>query len=212
MSVKKVGGVLFAVALIFCLPVVAEKKVAIVYHSGYGHTQVLAQQVCKGTNSVEGVTATLYKVEDVTNKLESLNEYDAFIFGAPTYMGSLSAPFKAFMEVTSSIWFKQGWKDKLAAGFTNSGSMSGDKFNSLVQLVTFAAQHGMLWVSLGLMNESSAGDVPSGNLTSVNRIGSWIGAMSQSDHLPPDQTPSSGDLKTAELLGIRVAEAALRWQ
>jgi len=40
MSVKKVGGVLFAVALIFCSPVVAEKKVAVVYHSGYGHTQL----------------------------------------------------------------------------------------------------------------------------------------------------------------------------
>jgi len=209
MNVKKVGGALLVVALIYGSSAMAEKKVAVVYHSGYGHTAVQAKQVHKGANSVEGVTASLYKAEDITDKPEILNDADAIILGAPTYMGSLSAPFKAFMDATTSIWFKQQWKDKLVAGFTNSGSMSGDKFNSLVQLFTFAAQHGMLWVTLGLMNESSAGDVPSGNPTSVNRIGSFIGAMAQSDHTSP--APSSGDLKTAELLGIRVAEATLRW-
>jgi len=154
----------------------------------------------------------IYKAQDITDNPEILNEMDAIIFGAPTYMGSLSAPFKAFMDATSPLWLKQQWKDKLAAGFTNSGNMSGDKFNSLVQLVAFAAQHSMLWVTLGLMNESSAKDVPNGNPTSVNRIGSWIGAVSQSDNLPPEKTPPSGDLKTAKLLGIRVAEATLRWK
>jgi NAD(P)H dehydrogenase (quinone) len=48
---------------------------------------------------------------------------------------------------------------KLAAGFTNSGSQNGDKQNTLMQFVTFAAQHGMLWVNLGQMpgNNSSGG-------------------------------------------------------
>ncbi|MCK5632143.1 flavodoxin family protein [bacterium] len=188
------------------------KKVAIVYHSGFGHTQVQAEHVYKGADSVEGVSATLYKATDITDKPEILNEFDAIIFGAPTYMGSVSAPFKAFMDGTSSLWFKQVWKDKLAAGFTNSGSLSGDKFNSLMQLVTFAAQHSMLWVSLGLLNESGAKDVPSGDQNSVNRMGAFLGAMAQSDNLPPEKTPSVGDLKTANLLGIRVAQAVLRWK
>ena len=188
------------------------KKVAVVYHSGYGHTEVQAQHVHKGADSVDGVTSVLYKAEDLTENPQQLNDVDAIIFGAPTYMGSLSAPFKAFMDATSPLWILQEWRNKLAAGFTNSGNMSGDKFNSLVQLVTFAAQHSMLWVSLGLMNESSANDVPSGDPESINRIGSFIGAMAQSDNLPPEKTPPSGDLKTAELLGMRVAEATLRWK
>lgn len=185
-------------------------KIATVYHSGYGHTKVQAEHVHKGVSSVEGVTAHLYKAEDITVTPEILNEMDGIIFGAPTYMGSLSAPFKAFMDATSKIWLKQEWKDKIAAGFTNSGNMSGDKFNSLVQLVTFAAQHSMIWISLGLLNASAGDDVPSGNPESINRIGSFIGAMAQSDNVPPDQSPPSGDLKTAELLGIRVARLCLR--
>jgi len=187
------------------------KKVAVVYHSGFGHTQMQAKHVYKGADSVEGVEAALFKAEDVTGDPESLNDFDAIIFGAPTYMGSVSAPFKTFMDATSGLWFKQAWKDKLAAGFSNSGSPSGDKFNSLVQLVTFAAQHSMIWVSLGLMNESMKDNVPTGDPKAVNRLGSFLGATAQSDNVPPEQAPPAGDLKTAELLGIRVALATLRW-
>jgi NAD(P)H dehydrogenase (quinone) len=186
-------------------------KVAVVYHSGYGHTEVVARHVVQGAASVGGVEVKIFTVDEVTKTPERLNEYDAIIFGAPTYMGSLSAPFKSFMDATSQLWVKQMWKDKLAAGFTNSGNMSGDKFDSLVQLITFAAQHSMNWVSLGLMNESFAPGKQNGDPLCVNRLGSFLGAMTQSDNLPPAQTPPVGDLKTAELLGIRVAQATLRW-
>jgi multimeric flavodoxin WrbA len=81
-------------------------------------------------------------------------------------MGSASAAFKVFMEASSRRWMEQRWADKLAAGFTNSGSWNGDKQNTLVQFVTFAAQHGMLWVPLGQMpgNNSTAGQ-PGGHAT-----------------------------------------------
>ena len=93
-------------------------------------------------------------------------------------MGSVSAAFKKFMDDSSKAWFGSAWKDKLAAGFTNSGSQSGDKLNSLIQLMVFANQHGMLWVSLGLMpgNNNSKGSVDD-----LNRLGSFSGAMSQSN-------------------------------
>lgn len=37
-------------------------------------------------------------------------------------------------------------ENKITASFTNSHSLSGDKLNYLMQLVVFAAQHGMIWV------------------------------------------------------------------
>ncbi len=40
-------------------------------------------------------------------------------------MGSVSGPFKTFMDASSRVWLEQKWKDKLAAGFTISGSFSG---------------------------------------------------------------------------------------
>lgn len=182
------------------------KKVAIVYHSGYGHTEKLAQQAEMGAKSVKNTSAHLFKVEDLMKDMTPLNDMDALIFGSPTYMGTVSAPMKAFMDASSGTWYQQKWKNKIAAGFTNSGGMSGDKFNSLVQLVTFAAQHSMIWVSLGLMGASGKDGVPSGDPKSLNRLVSFLGAMAQSDNKTPDITPPEGDLKTAHHLGKRVAE------
>jgi NAD(P)H dehydrogenase (quinone) len=181
-------------------------KVAIVYHSGFGHTKVLAQSVAKGVDSVEGVQAILVPVEEIEAQSQAIADADAIIFGAPTYMGSVSAPFKAFMDWSSKVWYARGWKDKLAAGFTNSASQSGDKLNSLMQLAIFAMQHGMVWVGLDLLpgNNNSKGSV-----NDLNRLGSFIGAMAQSNSdAPPDQAPIESDRKTAEHLGRRVATFA----
>ena len=183
-------------------------KVAIVYHSGFGHTARQAEHVRKGAAAVAGVEAQLVAVADVDKHWDDLAAADAIIFGAPTYMGSLSAPFKEFMDKSSKVWFKQGWKDKLAAGFTNSASWSGDKLNSLVQLMVFSGQHAMVWVSLGLMpgNASSKGSV-----ADLNRVGSYSGAMAQSNSDQGADAMLESDLQTAEHLGQRVAEAAKRW-
>jgi multimeric flavodoxin WrbA len=61
--------------------------------------------------------------------LGDLTFAEAIIFGAPTDTGGPSAQFKAFEDASSHAVMTQGhgWKDKIAAGFTNSGSRSGDK-------------------------------------------------------------------------------------
>ncbi|MBP7670317.1 MAG: flavodoxin family protein [Ferrovibrio sp.] len=180
--------------------------IAIVYHSGYGHTQRQAEAVAEGVNAVPGAKALLVPVAEAEANEAALNAADAIIFGTPTYMGAVSAPFKTFMDWSSKAWFGQAWKDKLAAGFTNSASQSGDKFNTLVQLATYAAQHGMLWVSLGLLpgNNSSKGSPDD-----LNRLGGSLGALAQSNaDEGPDKGPSKSDLATARHLGQRVAEQA----
>ena len=184
------------------------KKVAVVYHSGFGHTERQAKAVLEGAAAVAGVTAQLVSVADAEKHWDDLAAADAIIFGAPTYMGSVSAGFKKFMDDSAKVWFASAWKDKLAAGFTNSASQSGDKLNSLVQLMVFANQHGMLWVSLGLMpgNNSSKGSV-----NDLNRLGSFSGAMAQSNNDQGADAMLESDLKTAAHLGKRVAEAALRY-
>ncbi len=189
-------------------------KIALVYHSGYGHTAVIAEAVKRGAEGA-GATVNFIKVEQDGKIPDAswadLEAAEAIIFGAPTYMGSLSGPFKMFMDATSKAWFTGAWKNKLAGGFTNSLSMSGDKLNSLIQLVVLSAQHGMIWVSQAEGNESNANEVPSGNVESINRIGSYLGVMAQSDNVAPTESPQSGDIKTAELYGARIAEAAKRW-
>jgi multimeric flavodoxin WrbA len=188
-------------------------KVAVVYHSGYGHTHEQAKAVAAGASSVKGVAAELFRIEsagqDFGPVLDKLEKADAIVFGSPTYMGSASAVFKAFAEASSKPWMGQKWRNKIAAGFTNSGSQGGDKDSTLLQLVVLAAQHGMMWVSLGLVpgNNSTKGSVED-----FNRLGASIGATAQSPvDAGPELGPSASDKKTAEHLGRRVAEAAVQW-
>ena len=182
--------------------------VAIVYHSGYGHTAEVAKAVARGAADIAGIEAKLGPVADIDRHWQDLDAADAIIFGAPTYMGSVSAPFKAFMDASSKVWFTQGWKDKIAAGFTHSGSQGGDKFNTVTQLFTFAMQHGMIWSGLGLLpgNNSSKGSV-----NDLNRLGSSTGSLTQSGVDQGAEAIPESDLKTAEHLGRRVALVTLQF-
>ena len=135
--------------------------------------------------------------------MDDLELADAIIFGAPTYMGSVSGPFKTFMDSTSKSYSTGAWKDKIAAGFTNSASRSGDKLATLIQFAILAAQHGMHWVSLGLPTGNNS---THGSEQDLNRLGFWLGAAAQSDaDQGPDLAPPESDLLTAEHLGERVA-------
>jgi multimeric flavodoxin WrbA len=151
----------------------------------------------------------MFSVEEVDANMDFINDSEAIIFGSPTYMGTLSAKYKEFMENTSKLWFKQTWKDKLAAGFVNSGWPSGDKLNTLSQLSIFAAQHGMIWVSLGLIPGDLLGNPET---KEINRLGSFLGAMSCSAFdQSAEVAPPECDMETAQLLGKRVAELSNRW-
>lgn len=185
-------------------------KISVVYHSGFGHTEVQAKAVYEGALSSNKVEAKLVTVEEAIADIRQFDDSDAIIFGSPTYMGSVSAKFKEFMDASSPIWLKQGWKDKIAAGFTNSYSLSGDKLNTLMQIGIYAMQHSMIWVGLGHDNTCKNGN--QGDPKEINRMGSYFGAMAQSDNQPSDVTPPEGDLKTAQILGKRVADLTKKFK
>ncbi|MEL6497062.1 MAG: flavodoxin family protein [Planctomycetota bacterium] len=188
--------------------------VVVVYHSGFGHTKAVAEHIHKGAASVEGVDASIISADELPDAGEDkslggrwseLHSADAIVFGGPTYMGSVSAGLKRVFEVASAVWFEQGWKDKLAAGFTNGGSYSGDKVNALQDIWHNCMQHSMIWVGAGDMMTGSDPE-------SINRMGSFAGMMAQSGNASPEETPPIGDRKTAENFGARVAQAAVRWR
>jgi len=185
--------------------VVASIRIAIVYHSGYGHTARQAEAVKAGVEQVDSAEAMLLTVEEAQGRWDDLAQAEAIIFGAPTYVASASAAFKAFQEATSHAVMSKdfAWKNKIAAGFTNSGSHAGDKLATLIQMALFAAQHGMHWVNLAIPpgNCSSAG-----SNADLNRLGFFLGAGAQSNtDQGPDVVPPEADLETARHLGQRVA-------
>ena len=185
--------------------------VSVAYHSGYGHTAALARAACEGAATCPFARVHLIDVSVMEDRdWALLDRSDAIMFGSPTYMGAVSGPFKTFMDQSSRIWSERGWQDKLAAGFTVSSSQAGDKFATLSQLATFAAQHGMLWVSLGLLpgNNSSTGSIED-----INRIGGSLGAMAQANNdQGGDIAPPPSDRMTTHLLGARLAELTVRFK
>lgn len=179
-------------------------NIAIVYHSGYGHTQRMAQAVAEGSGGqLIAIDADGHLPADGWERLKAA---DAIVFGSPTYMGSVSWQFKKFADASSRPWFSQDWKDKLFAGFTNSAAMNGDKFSTLAYMFTLAMQHGGLWVGLGVLPSNSK----AANRNDANYLGSYSGAIAQS---PSDASVSDmlpGDLESAKTFGRRVAEVAAR--
>ena len=180
-------------------------KIAIVYHSGFGHTKVVAERISEGI-SKEGGSAILYDVSAPDLALADLQQADTIVFGTPTYFGNVSAEFKKFMESTANIWFHQRWKDKLAAGFTNSSTRNGDKGNTLTSLVTFAAQHGMMWIPLGILPQY---DAHGHQLNEPNGMASYLGLMTMSPNSHKEFAPPE-DLTTAELFGKRIATITMK--
>lgn len=179
-------------------------KVTVVYHSGYGHTKRMAEAVASGAG------AELIAIDAEGNlpdgAWDKLAASDAIIMGSPTYMGMASWQFKKFADASSKVWFSQGWKDKLFAGFTNSATMNGDKHSTLHYMFTLAMQHSGIWVGTGMMPSNSK----AAQRNDLNYVGSFAGAMAQS---PSDAGPDEvlpGDMETARQFGKRVAETAAR--
>lgn len=180
-------------------------KIAIVYHSGYGHTARVAEHVQKGAVST-GASVDLVAIDAEGNLpeagWETLKAADGIIFGSPTYMGMVSWQFKKFADASSKPWYTMDWKGKIAAGFTNSATLNGDKFSTLAYLSTLAAQHKMLWTGSG-MHPSNA---KAHTRDDLNNLGGYLGLLvtSPSDASVDEMIP--GDLKTAEAFGKNVAD------
>jgi NAD(P)H dehydrogenase (quinone) len=179
-------------------------NIVIVYHSGYGHTAKIAQAVAAGS------TGTLLAIgEDGAlpeGGWEQLDQARAIIFGSPTYMGNVSWQFKRFADTSSNVWARQGWNDKIAAAFTNSASVAGDKQTTLYTLFTLAQQHGMVWVGTGMMPSNAK----SAKRDDINYLSSFAGlATASPSDASVDEIPA-GDLATARLFGERVARMSAR--
>jgi len=170
-------------------------KTVVVYHSGYGHTERVAQSVAAGAK------ATLVAIDADGNVGEAdwalLDAADAIIFGSPTYMGTVSWQFKKFADATSSKWFTRAWADKVSGGFTISANLSGDKFSTLQYFITLAMQNCMIWVGQSALNDGK-----------LNRLGSHSGVMAQVGATESAAEIPQSDLDTAKAYGERVAQVA----
>ncbi|WP_215399188.1 flavodoxin family protein [Rheinheimera oceanensis] len=184
------------------------RTVAVVFYSASGSTRQLAAAVASGAATVPDVNVMQAEIVSAdisagrfcnSKLLEDLTNADAIIFGSPTYMGSVSAQFKAFADASSEYWEQQLWANKIAAGFTIGSNFSGDQLHTLQYLQILANQQGMLWVGLDIPgNQDDSG---------LNRLGAQSGLIAHS----ADGLLHETDLLTAHYLGRRVAQLSKRF-
>ncbi len=178
--------------------------ISIVFHSGYGHTHEVAKAVAASSGG------TLLAIDDQgelsADGWAQLDASRAIVFGSPTYMANVSWQFKRFVDASSAVWARQGWKDKLAAGFTNSAGIHGDKLTTLYTLFSLSQQHGMLWAGTAMMPSNTKAAVRD----DLNYLASFAGLMTAT---PSDASPAemvAGDLATARAFGERIAQVVGR--
>ncbi|SJN59811.1 p-benzoquinone reductase [Vibrio ruber DSM 16370] len=177
-------------------------KIAVIYFTKTDVTGKLAQSVINGIYDEDpNATVLEYRIEGKEiiegrfinpTLFERLLECDAIIMGSPTYMGGVSAQFKAFADASSDYWSDQMWSNKVAAGFTCGSAPNGDQASTLNYLFTLASQHGMYWVGLDLAH----GYRDQG----LNRLGCQLGVVA----LSVDGVVDEVDLLSAKYLGQRV--------
>ena len=179
-------------------------NVAVVFHSGYGHTRRVAQSVA------DGAQGQLLEIDADGNLPEGAQEAlacaDAIIFGSPTYMGSVSWQFKKFADASAKTWYTQSWKDKVFGGFTASANVNGDKHSTLHYFITLAMQHGGIWVGTG----QNYNNTKASQRSDINYLASSAGPMAQTPGDAGADEMNEGDLETARRFGQRVAEVAAR--
>ena len=179
-------------------------SIVVIYHSGYGHTTKQAEAVAAGAQAdFIAIDANGDIAEADWAKLDAAK---AIIMGSPTYMGFVSWQFKKFADASSKKWFTQEWKNKIFAGFTNSATMNGDKFSTIQYFITLSMQHSGIWIGTGLMPANSK----AAKHGDINFVGGFSGALMTSPSDSSADEVNKGDLETACLLGVRVAEFANR--
>ena len=158
-------------------------EILVVYYSRKGSTAELARQVCRGIDSLPGVTSKLRTVPPVTAEnegpaklvpatgapyasLEDLRQADGLILGSPTRFGNMAAPLKYFLDCTSSLWVSGALAGKPAAVFTSTQSMHGGQETTLLSMMLPLIHHGMYLVGIPYteraLSETRSGGSPYG--------------------------------------------------
>lgn len=193
------------------------REILVLYYSRKGTTAELARQVCRGVESVPGVSARLRTVPPVSAATEAsenpvpeqgppyasmddLAECDGLALGSPTRFGNMSAPMKYFLDQSSGLWLKGALAGKPAGVFTSTSSLHGGQESTLLSMMLPLFHHGMILLGVPYTD---------GNLGKTRSGGTPYGPSA----FAPGPGPSKLDkeeIAIARLLGQRLAQTALK--
>ncbi|MDH3620630.1 MAG: NAD(P)H:quinone oxidoreductase [Gammaproteobacteria bacterium] len=191
--------------------------ILVLYYSRNGATEALAREVCKGIDSVKGMSARLRTVPPVSAATEAvedavpdsgppyakpgdLAECAGLVLGSPAYFGNMSAPLKYFLDSTVGEWMRGELTGKPAGMFASSSSLHGGQESALLSMAVPLLHHGMLIVGVPYTEEA---------LSTTTTGGTPYGATHVTWSRKPDSL-SDEEKEVAQALGKRVADIARR--
>ncbi len=158
-------------------------NILILYFSRHGSTAQMANQIARGVESVDGATAILRTVPDVSTvcektaatipaegaiyaTLDDLKNCDGLAMGSPTHFGNMAAPLKYFLDGTTALWISGALVGKPAGVFTSTSSMHGGQESTLLSMMLPLMHHGMLLLGVPYtehaLRETVSGGTPYG--------------------------------------------------
>lgn len=192
-------------------------KVLVLYHSMYGHIEIMARAVAEGARRVSGAEVTVKRVPETMDaeafrkaggktdqqaevaSPQELGDYDAIIVGVPTRFGNMSGQMRNFFDQTGGLWAKGTLGGKVASVFTSTGTGGGEEM-TITSTWTTLAHHGMTIVPIGYMTpelfdiSQVSGGTPYGASTMAGGDGS--------------RQPDERELAIARFQGEHVAKTA----
>lgn len=190
-------------------------EILVLYYSRYGGTAKMAQQVCRGVESMPGMRARLRTVPAVSAVCEAvedgipesgppyathddLRECIGLVVGSPTRFGNMAAPLKYFFDGTGSLWLSGVLAGKPAGVFTSTSSLHGGQESTLLTMMLPLLHHGMLIVGTPYtereLMETTNGGTPYG--------------PSHHAGINSDRALSDMEQQLCQKLGARVAQVA----
>ena len=139
--------------------------VLVLYYSRNGATESLAREVARGIDAVEGMSARLRTVPDVSSVAEAvesavpesgppyatgtdLEECAGLVIGSPSNFGNMAAPLKHFLDNTLGEWLRGTMAGKPCAAFASTGSLHGGQETTLLSMSIPLLHHGMIFVGV----------------------------------------------------------------
>ena len=191
--------------------------ILVLYYSRKGATEALAREICKGVDSIDGMSArlrTVPAVSAVTEAVEDavpdsgppyatnadLEECAGLILGSPSNFGNMAAPLKYFLDGTVGDWLRGVAVGKPAGVFASTGSLHGGQETTLLSMAIPLLHHGMIVVGLPYTEEA---------LSTTTSGGTPYGPTHVTWNRSADSL-SEEEKQLARALGKRVADIAKR--
>ena len=191
--------------------------ILVLYYSRNGATESLAREICKGVDSVNGMSARLRTVPAVSAETEAvtaeipdsgppyassadLEECVGLILGSPSNFGNMAASVKYFLDSTLGEWLRGSLVGKPAGTFASTGSLHGGQETTLLSMAIPLIHHGMVFVGLPYTEEALSRTTTGGTPYGPTHV-TW---NRDADALSDDEK------ELARALGTRVANIAQR--